>query len=101
VIFATLILASEATGGVNLPSWLEWGVLGVVIVAIVMTKQLVPGWIYAELKQENRELKDENKELVAKLLALSETALPAIKESNTVVAEVIREIRNMRDSRSP
>lgn len=100
-MFYTLILASEASGSVDLPSWLEWGVLGIVVVAIVLTKQLVPGWIYAELKEENKELKIENKELVDRLLSLSETALPAIKESNTVVAEAMREIRSIRDSSSP
>jgi len=91
--------AMIAQAEIDLPSWVEWGVLGLVIVAIVMTKQLVPGWIYAELKEENAELKEENKELVTKLLELSETALPAIKESNTVVAEAMREIRALRDAR--
>lgn len=91
-----LKLLAQATPNVDVTSWLQWGVLGLVILAIVVFKQLVPGWIYEEQQVEIKQLKTDNKDLTERLLNVSETALPALKESTAAVAEAMREIRRLR-----
>lgn len=87
------LLASETAP--VLPPWASWGVLGLVITGFV-TKQLVPGWLYGDLKTENRELKAENTRLVALALETQKATLPAIEASTLAVSEALTEIRSYR-----
>jgi hypothetical protein len=87
------VIAQEAAPA--LPPWASWGVLGLVILGFV-TKQLVPGWLYGDLKTENKELKADNTRLVALALETQKATLPAIEASTTAVTEALSEIRNFR-----
>jgi hypothetical protein len=80
-----------------LPPWASWGVLGLVIAGFA-TKQLVPGWLYTDLKTENKELKADNNRLVDLALETQKATLPAIEASTTAVVEALAEIRSIRRS---
>jgi hypothetical protein len=92
------LIAQEATQ-VELPPWASWGVLGLVILGFV-TKQLVPGWLYADIKVENKEVKAENIRLVQLALDTQKATLPAIEASTAAVSEALAEIRTHRRSSS-
>lgn len=79
----------------TLPPWASWGVLGLVIAGFV-TKQLVPGWLYADLKNENKELRVENARLVQLTLDTQKATLPAIESSTSAISEALAEIRRGR-----
>lgn len=89
------VIAQEATDAVELPNWASWGVLGLVILGFV-TKQLVPGWLYGDIKAENKELKAENNRLVNLALDTQKATLPAIEASTLAVGEALAEIRSHR-----
>jgi hypothetical protein len=78
-----------------LPPWASWGVLGLVIAGII-TRQLVPGWSYNDLKVENKELKADNTRLVNLVLDTQKSTIPAIEASTSAVADAIAEIRALR-----
>lgn len=86
-----LVLAQEAAGS-DLPPWVQWGVLGLVIAGFV-TRQLVPGWLYSDLKTENKDLRTENARLVQLALDTQKATLPAIEASTSAVSEALSEIR--------
>jgi hypothetical protein len=89
------VFAQEASGA-DLPNWVQWGVLGLVILGFV-TKQLVPGWLYGDIKVENKELKAENNRLVNLALDTQKATLPAIEASTSAVSEALAEIRSYRN----
>lgn len=89
------LIAQEVT--TDLPPWVQWGVLGSVIIAII-AKQLVPGWLYNDLKAENKELRTENARLVQLALDTQKATLPAIQASTSAVTEALAEIRSHRGS---
>jgi hypothetical protein len=89
------VLAQETAPA--LPPWASWGVLGLVIAGII-TRQLVPGWSYNDLKTENKDLKAENNRLVSLALETQKATLPAIEASTIAVAEALHEIRSFRRS---
>lgn len=91
-------LLAQPVGTTELPSWASWGVLGLVILGFV-TKQLVPGWMYQDAKQENKELRAENVRLVQLTLDTQKTTLPAIESSTSAVSEALAEIRLLRQGR--
>lgn len=84
------LLAAESS---DLPPWLQYGVLGLVIVALVVTKQLVPGWIHQEIRNENKELKLENKDLVKLVFDTQNATLPVLEKATSAVEEAIRDRR--------
>jgi hypothetical protein len=83
----------------SLPPWATWGVLGLVITGFV-TKQLVPGWLYADIKTENKEQKVEINRLVDLALETQKATLPAIQASTSAVGEALAEIRTYRKTNS-
>lgn len=95
-----LLIASAAGSGIigqeaapALPPWATWGVLGLVIAGFV-TKQLVPGWMYSDLKTEIKEVRADNTRLVELNFDTQKATLPAIEASTSVVSEAIAEIRS-------
>ena len=102
-MFKLFALSSITGGGVflaqtaapELPNWVNWGVLGLVILALV-TKQLVPGPIYKEAKDELRELKVENKELTKTVLETQGGVLPVLENATSAIREALTEIRILR-----
>jgi Tfp pilus assembly protein PilN len=93
IVQAQSLLAAGDSG--NLPDWAEWGVLGLVILGFVL-RQLVPGWLYADVKVENQELRKENKEMVELVLSTQQSAIPALQEATKAVNEAMIEIRMLR-----
>ncbi len=89
------VFAQDAATSAQLPAWIQWSVLGLVITGFV-TRQLVPGWLYADIKAENKDLKAENVRLVALALETQKAALPAIEASTSAVSEALSEIRSHR-----
>lgn len=63
IVGALFIAAEEA-----LPGWAQYGILGLIIIALVVTKQLVPGWVHADTIAELKEVKAENKQLVQTII---------------------------------
>lgn len=87
------VLAQEAAPA--LPPWASWGVLGAVILAIA-TRQLGPGWVINDQKEEIKNLKAENTRLVNLALDTQKATLPVIEASTTAVTEALSEIRSLR-----
>jgi hypothetical protein len=87
------LLAQEAVP--TLPPWASWGVIGTVF-GLLMTKQLVLGWVYSDVKTEIKELKAENARLVNLALETQKATLPAIEASTSAVTEALSEIRAFR-----
>lgn len=87
------VLAEETVPA--LPPWATWGVLGLVIAGFV-TRQLVPGWLWSDQREEIKELKAENTRLVNLALETQKATLPAIQASTAAVTEALGEIRASR-----
>lgn len=82
----------------DLPPWANYGLLGALIVAI-LTRQFVPGWVHRDVVLERDALKQELGRMVDKVLTVSESAVPALRESTSVVNQAIEEIRLIRQRR--
>ena len=80
------LVAVEDAG---LPDWAQYGILGLVIIALVVTRQLVPGWVYAETKAEVIELRAENKELVQQVIDTNAQAIPALREAASAIDKAL------------
>lgn len=83
---ASGIIAAEDAA---LPDWAQYGILGLVIIALVVTRQLVPGWVYAETKAEVIELRAENKELVQQVIDSNAQAIPALREAASAIDKAL------------
>lgn len=86
------IVAATST---DLPNWAQWGILGLIILGFVV-KQLVPGWLYADVKAENQQLREENKELVKLMFETQKATIPALQEAANAVNETMSELRILR-----
>jgi hypothetical protein len=91
-----LVLADETP---VLPPWAQWGILGAVILAMI-TKQLVPGWLYQDKLAELKLLKEENTRLVQLALDTQKATLPAMEASTSAVDKAMEEIRALRSERA-
>lgn len=91
VIISLSVFAAEA----DLPAWAQWGVLGLVILGFV-TRQIVPGWLYTDVKAENQVLRQENKDLVQLVLETQKSTIPALEEASKAVNEAMTELRYLR-----
>lgn len=79
-----------------LPAWTNYGVLGLLVVGL-LTKQLVMGWLYQDVKTERDELKTENKRLVQLVLDTQQATIPALQASTVAVGEALTEIKRRRE----
>jgi len=86
------VIAYEEGG---LPPWAQV-LAGLVILAGMATKQLVPGWVYNELRDRLEKAEARVTELTDKNLSTQETVLPALKESSLAVKEAMEELRFQR-----
>lgn len=92
VIFA----AGEGDG---LPAWAQ--VVIVIGIAFgLITKQLVPGWIYTDMKNRLDATEAEVKDAHQKLIDVYATEAPALKEAQRVVADAMTELRLYRTLRA-
>lgn len=80
----------------NFPGWAQAGAAGLVVIAIVYTKALVPGWTYQELKTANNELKQElkeakveNKDLTRQVIEGQAQVLPALQTATTAIQQAM------------
>lgn len=90
-----IILAAEQGSSGEIPLWAQYGILGLIIVGFI-TRQLVPGWMYSDLRTENESLKAENKDLVRQLLDVQKTALPALQSAASIMDDAMDELRSRR-----
>jgi len=106
----TFLLASAVTGaasvlaeaGDSMPPWAQWGVLGAVIVGLLITKTIVPGWIYQDTRAELIAAKADIKTLSQQLIDSQQVALPALQTSSQVIADalpIVRDALRLRDQR--
>lgn len=82
----------------ELPAWVNYGVLGLVVAAFIL-KQLVPGWLYSDLKRENDELRTENRRLVDLNLSTQATTAPALAAAAKAMDEMITTTRILKRER--
>lgn len=88
-VFSYRLLAAEEA----LPGWAQYGILGIIIIALVVTRQLVAGWVYAELKEELKEVKKENKRLVQTIIDNQAVTVPALIKSSELVEKLSAELQ--------
>lgn len=86
------ILAADG----ELPGWANYGILGVLIVALVVTRQIVPGWVNARNEEEIKELRKEKNDLINLVFDTQKATLPVMEKQNTVLQEAMEEIRTLR-----
>lgn len=84
-----------AAGEDGLPPWVNYGVLGLLVLSIAL-KQFVPGWLYADVKNENIELRAENRRLVDLNLETQSAVGPALASATKLIEEMSAEMRIMR-----
>jgi hypothetical protein len=92
------ILAAEGDSG--LPPWVNYGVLGLLIVAIIL-KQFVPGWLYVDVKKENEELRAENRRLVDLNLQTQASTGPALVAATSAIQDILTEVRFLKRGSAP
>lgn len=89
--FAAEAAAEPTAAGdpTSLFSWAQYGVLGLLILAMIFGK-IVPGYI---LQQREKELADTKAELSALRKNLEETVIPALVRSTDILARMAEEGR--------
>lgn len=90
-----MVLAEDPSG---LPGWAQV-VLALAILVGLVTKQLVPGWVYSDLREENQALKKERSELIRSALETQPKTISALEASGRVVDEAMAELRVLRRER--
>lgn len=71
------------------PPWAQYGVLGIVIIGLVITRTIVPGWIYAEKASELVETRAEVKALTQQMVENQQITLPALQTATQVVQQAM------------
>lgn len=79
----------------EIPLWAQYGVLGLIILGFIM-KQLVPGWLYSDVKAEAKELRTENQRLVQLVLDTQTKTIPALEAATKAVDEAMAELQARR-----
>ena len=91
-MFFDAIFVQTNLGNFSLDTLVQWGPLAIVILLII-TKKLAPGWAVERLEEENRILRDENLDLLKQNNELRDKVesqvLPAIIESTRILAQVV------------
>lgn len=95
LITGTFIFGDDASP--ELPSWTNYGVLGLLVVGL-LTKQLVMGWLYQDVKNERDLLKVENNRLVQLVLDTQQATIPALQASTVAVTDALTEIKRRREA---
>jgi hypothetical protein len=75
------------SGDFSLDTLVQWGPLAVVI-GLMVTGKLAPGWVVDRLQKEKDELAHENKEIRNKV---ENDIIPALIESTRVLAGVVED----------
>lgn len=87
-----------AESAADISSWLQYGVLGLVLFAMIVSKQLVPGWIHSsivkEYQEEIKELKLEKRQLIDKLFDTQKAAIPALGEATKAIDEALTVVKS-------
>lgn len=86
-----MLVLAQATPD-SLAEWLQWGVLGLVIVAFLIG-QLIPGYLYQQMKAERDQLQEKNDELTERLLEMQEQVVPALIASTDAVSAASTEMQ--------
>lgn len=88
-----------AAEGQGLPSWAQ--VLIAMGVAFgLITKQLVPGWIYTDTKSRLEATEQDLKEAHQKMIDIYQSEAPALKAAQEATAEAMTELRLYRTMRA-
>lgn len=93
-IIGVVVFGDDTTQ--TIPAWAQYGILGLIIVGF-LTKQLVMGWLYQDVKAERDLLKTENKGLVQLVLDTQQATIPALQASTVAVNEALTEIKRRRE----
>jgi hypothetical protein len=79
------LFIAQTGGDFSLDTLVQWGPLAVVL-ALIVTGKLAPGWVVDRLEKNNDELRSENKELRDK----TETeVIPALLESTRIISSLV------------
>lgn len=89
------IFAAETDG---LPAWAQV-LLGIALFIGVITKQLVPGWMYQDLKAENQQLRQDVKDGVKRELETQPKVIAAMEAHSKTLDDAMTEIRLLRRER--
>jgi hypothetical protein len=97
VMIIGVVVFSDDTTQAPIPAWAQYGILGLIIIGF-LTKQLVMGWLYQDIKAERDLLKTENNRLVQLVLDTQQATLPALQASTVAVGAALDEIKRRRGS---
>jgi len=82
--------------GDGLPGWAQVAIVLAGMLSIA-TKQLVPGWVYNELRVRLVGAEADNKQLTATLLDTQPKTVMALEASTRAIAEAMAEMRVYRE----
>jgi hypothetical protein len=91
-----------AAAGDSVPPWAQYGILGLVVLGLVYTKTIVPGWIYQETRGELVDSRVEVKALTQQIIENQQIALPALQTATQVVQQalpLVQDALRLRDQR--
>lgn len=88
----TVVAAAEGDG---LPGWAQI-VIAIILFLGIATKQLVPGWVYNDMRSRLDSTEAENKRLTQTLLDSQPKTIAALEASTRMVDQAMAELRVLR-----